>query len=156
MARPRSKVNVVCQSESCYYFLKEEGKDIIKRGINRAGNRQYYCFHCLTYFVETKGTPMYNRKISERKVKSICKELVNKKSIRSAAKDTKVNKNTVLNLLNDLANHALKLTNFLVHDLGLSTYEVDELFTFIKKSKRNLSPQMLKSLNKAKQSLQHA
>jgi len=156
MARPRSKIKVVCQNESCSYFLKEEGKDIIKRGINRAGNRQYYCFHCMTYFVETKGTPMYNRKISERKVKSICKELVNKKSIRSAAKDTKVNKNTVLNLLNDLAIHALNLTNFLVHDLGLSTYEVDELFTFIKKSKRNLSPQMLKSLNRARQLLQHA
>lgn len=156
MARPRSKIKVVCQNETCSYFLKEEGKDIIKRGINRAGHRQYFCFHCRTYFVETKGTPMYNRKISERKIKSICKELVKKKGMRSVAESVNVNKNTICNLLADLAKHALKLTNYLVHDLGLSTYEVDELYTFIKKSKKNLTPQMLKSLDKARQSLQHA
>lgn len=156
MARPRSKIKVVCQNEECLFFCKEKGKDIIKRGINRAGHRQYFCFHCRTYFVETKGTPMYNRKISEKKVKSICKELIHKKGMRTVAESANVNKNTVCNLLNDLAKHALRLTDYLVHDLGLSAYEVDELWTFIKKNKKNLTPQMILSLNKARQLLQHA
>jgi len=154
MARPRSKIKVVCPNKECPYYLKERGKDIIKRGINSAGHRQYYCFHCHKYFVETKGTPMYNRKLSERKVKKLCKELVHKKGVRSVAETVNVDKNTVCSYLEILARHALVMTNYLVHDLGLSAYEVDELWTFIKKNKRDLSPTMISSLNQAKQLLQ--
>ena len=98
---------------------------------------------------------MYNRKLSERKIKKVCKELVHKKGVRSVAETTHVDKNTVCSLLNDLAEHALNMTNFLVHDLGLSTYEVDELLTFIKKTKKNLTPTMISSLTRARQQLQH-
>jgi hypothetical protein len=31
MARPRSKIKEVCQNNNCNYFLKEKGKDVIKR-----------------------------------------------------------------------------------------------------------------------------
>lgn len=156
MARPRGKIKEVCQNEGCSYFRKENGKDIIKRGVNRAGHRQYFCFHCKTYFVETKGTPMYCRKLSERKIKEICKELVEKKGVRKVAKQVHVDKNTICNLLTDLAEHALSMTKHLVHDLGLSAYEVDELWTFVKKNKKNLSKKAMISLEKARQSLQPA
>ena len=39
--------------------LKEEGKDIIKRGKYKTGHQRYYCHHCNTFFMETKGTPLY-------------------------------------------------------------------------------------------------
>ncbi|MCZ7383117.1 MAG: IS1 family transposase, partial [Candidatus Methanoperedens sp.] len=48
MARPRSKIDITCQNPGCKYFLKEEEKDILKRGKNRAGHQQYYCNHCHT------------------------------------------------------------------------------------------------------------
>ncbi len=32
MVRPRGEIKVICQNEKCKYYLKEEGKDIIKRG----------------------------------------------------------------------------------------------------------------------------
>lgn len=156
MARPRSKIKEVCQNSGCTYYLKETGKDIIKRGINRAGNRQYFCFNCNKYFVETKGTPRYNRKLSERKIKEICKELVAKKGVRKVAESKNVDKNTVSSLLHHLASHALQMTNYLVHDLGLKTYEVDELWTFAKKNLKGLNPTTINSLNQAKQLLQHA
>jgi len=156
MARPRSKIKVVCQNEVCSHFQKENGRDIIKRGKNRAGNKQYYCFHCEKYFVETKGTPLYNRKLKERKIKAICKELVEKKGVRAVSRTLHVNKNTVCTLLDDLAKHAIKMTNYLVHDLGLSAYEVDELWTFVKKNKKNLDSKTINSLNQARQLLQHA
>jgi hypothetical protein len=35
--------------------------------------------------------------------------------------------------LHDVALHAKEMTNYLVHDLGLSTYEVDEILTFTRK-----------------------
>jgi transposase-like protein len=155
MARPRSKIKEVCQNNNCAYFLKEKGKDIIKRGINRAGHRQYFCFHCKVYFVETKGTPLYNRKLKERKIKKLCKGLVRKNGVRSIAEAVNINKNTVCSYLDALATHALAMANYLVHDLSLSTYEVDELLTFIKKTKKHLTPTMIASLTRAKQQLQH-
>ncbi len=154
MARPKTKNTAICQNKNCLYFLKEKGKDITKQGKNYANHQRFLCKHCGVVFVETKGTPLYQKKLSERKIKAICKELVQKKGIRTVSRDLNVNKNTVCKLLDDLAKHALLMTNHLVHDLGLSTYEVDELLTFIKKTKKNLNPTTISSLNQAKQQLQ--
>ena len=156
MARPRSKIKEVCQNNDCSYYRKEKSKDIVKRGKNTAGNQRYFCFHCKSYFVKTKGTPMYRRRMSERKVKAICKELVEKKGIRAVERTMNVHRDTISSLLHDLASHAKEMTQHLVHDLGLSTYEVDEIWTFIKKNLKDLSPATINSLNQAKRSLQLA
>lgn len=148
MARPRSNIKVACQNSVCSFFQKENGKNIIKRGINRSGHRQYYCFHCRKYFVETKGTPLYNKKMSEREIKKICLELVEKKGIRAIERTTKHHRDTICRLLDDLAVHAQQFTDYLVHDLDLSTFEVDEFWTFIKKKKKKLSIQAKRGLSK--------
>ncbi|MFH0869644.1 MAG: IS1 family transposase [archaeon] len=156
MARPRGKINVVCQNENCNFYRREKGKDIVKRGKNTAGHQRYYCNHCNKYLVETKGTPLYQKKLSERKIKEICKELVEKKGVRAISRTHNINKNTVCSLLSDLANHALSMTKYLVHDLGLEAYEVDEILTFVKKNKKSLSQKQIHSLNQARQLLQRA
>lgn len=155
MARPRNKTKVVCQNKSCAYYLKERGKDIVMRGKNTAGHQRYFCFNCNRYFVETKGTPLYQKKLSERKIKEICKELVEKKGIRAVERRLHVHRDTICRLLDDLAQHALAMTNYLVHELGLGIYEADELLTYIKKTRKNLTPSVIASLNRAKQQLQH-
>lgn len=148
MARPRGKINVVCQNKSCEFFCMEKNKDIIKRGKNSAGTQMYFCNHCEKYFVESSGTPLYRKRLSLKKIKQLCNLLVEKNGVRSISRLTKLNKNTVGAWLEDLAKHADNLTNFLVHDLGLSEYEVDELWTFIKKTKRRLSTQAKTGLSK--------
>ena|SRR3989338_4255681 len=147
MARPRGKIKAVCQNTNCSHYLKEKGKNIIMRGKNTAGHQRYFCFNCNQYFVETKGTPLYQKKLSERKIRAICKELVEKKGIRAVERTLHVHRDTVGNLLKDLAEHALTMTNFMVHDLKLSAYEVDEIWTFVKKNKKNLSEITMNSLN---------
>ena len=156
MARPRTKIKVVCQNKNCSFYQKEQGKNIIKKGFNRANHRQYFCFNCNKYFVDTKGTPLYNKKLSERKIKSICKELVEKKGVRAIARTHHINKNTVCSLLDDLANHALQMSKYLVHDLDFKTYEVDEILTMVKKNKKNLSRKQIASLDQVRLQLQHA
>lgn len=156
MARPKTKNKAVCQNKNCLYYLKEKGKDITKQGKNYAGHQRFLCKHCNVVFVETKGTPLYQKKMSEKKIKAICKELVEKKGIRAVERTLHVHRDTICNLLNDLAEHALAMTNHLVQDLGLSTYEVDELWTIVKKNKKNLSPNAINSLNQAKRLLQRA
>jgi transposase-like protein len=155
MARPKTHNKAVCQNGECSFFRKETGKDITKQGKNYAGHQRFLCKHCNKSFVETKGTPLYQRKLSERKIKAICKELVEKKGVRAISRTLNINKNTICSLLDDLANHALELSKYLVHDLDLKVYEVDEILTMVKKNKKNLSQKQIYSLNQAKLQLQH-
>lgn len=148
MARPRSHTKAVCQNENCTHYRKEKGKDIIKRAKNTAGHQRYYCLHCRKYFVETKGTPLYNKKLSEREIKKICLELVEKKGVRAIERTTHHHRDTIGRLLDDLATHAKQMTEYLVHDLELSAYEVDEFWTFVKKTRKSMSSQAKRGLSK--------
>lgn len=150
MARPRGKIKVVCQNKNCEFFRIENKKDIVKRGFNRAGTQRYFCNHCRKYFVESSGTPLYRKRLSLKKVKQLCTLLVEKNGVRSISRITKLNKNTVCSWLEDLAEHAGELTSFLVHDLGLRSYEVDELWTTVKKNKRKLTAQARSGLDRVK------
>jgi transposase-like protein len=156
MARPKTTNKAVCQNNECSFFRKEKGKDITRQGKNYAGHQRFFCKHCNKIFVETKGTPLYQKKLSERKIRTICKELVEKKGVRAISRTHNVNKNTVCNLIDDLANHAAEMSKYLVHDLKLETYEVDEILTVVKKNKKHLTPKQIYSLDQAKQQLQHA
>jgi hypothetical protein len=126
----------------------EKGRDIVKRGFNLAGTQRYFCNYCRTYSVERSGTPLYRKRLSLPKVKQLCTLLVEKNGVRSISRITKLNKNTVVAWLDDLAIHAAKMTDYFVHELGLNAYEVDEFWTFIKKKKRKWSPQALIGLRK--------
>ena len=156
MARPRSHTKAVCQNEKCAYYRKEKGKDIIKRAKNSAGHQRYSCLHCGKYFVETKGTPLYKKKLSERQIKEICFELVEKKGVRAIERTTGHHRDTIGKLLDGLAAHAKDFSEYLVHNLELSTYEVDEFWTFIKKTRRKPSIQARIGLNKVNSGVTHA
>lgn len=154
MARPKSHTKAVCQNDICNFYRKEKGKDIVKRGTNTAKHQRFYCNHCRKYSVETKGTPLYKRKLKERKIKAVCKCFVETQGIRSTGRMVNVNRNTVMSLINGIGEHALEMTNYLVHDLGLKSYEVDELFAVVKKNRKNLSRKAMNSLDKARRLLQ--
>ena len=139
MARPRSKIDITCQNSNCRYFLKEEGKDIVKRGKNRAGHQQYYCNHCRTWFVETLNTPFYHKHLSKSEIIQICKHLVEKNGIRSIERITGHHRDTISRLLEDFARHANSFNDFLINEVKLGQFEVDEVWSFIKKNKRKLS-----------------
>lgn len=140
MARLKTKNKAVCQNEKCSFFRKEKSKDITKQGKNYAGHQRFLCKHCGVIFVETKGTPLYQRKLSERKIKQLCKELVETKGIRALERTIHIHRDTIGSYLSAFAEHAKEISTYLTKDLGLTTYEMDEFWTFVKKNKRNLSP----------------
>lgn len=149
MARPRSKIEITCQNPRCKYFLKEKGKDIVKRGKNRAGHQQYYCNHCHHWFVETSNTPIYHKHLSEDEIITICKHLVEKNGIRSIERITGHHRDTIGRLLEDMAEHAEQMNDYLIKNLGLTPFECDELWDFVKKNKRKLTPAAQIELKKA-------
>src|SRR3989338_2097527 len=146
MARPKSQNSAVCQNKSCAYFRKIGNKEIIKKGKNYANHHRFLCKHCNVIFVETKGTPLYRRRLSERKIKQLCKELLETKSIRGIERTINVHRDTIGSYLSAFAEHTKEISKYLTHNLGLSAYEVDEFWTFVKKNKRTLSPIASKNL----------
>jgi len=148
MARPRSKIYVTCPNPSCKYHLLEEGKDIIKRGKNIADHQQYFCNHCRRWFVETANTPLYHKHLSKSEIIQICKHLVEKNGIRSIERITGHHRDTISRLLEDIAIHAEIMNDILLHDVKLGQYEVDEMWTFIKKNKRKLSNKAMEQIKK--------
>ncbi len=139
MARPRSKIGVVCQNEACTHYLKEKGKDIIKSGKYQTGHQRYYCYHCRGYFMETKGTPLYRRRLKEKEIETICRHLVEKNGIRSIERITGHHRDTIGNLLEDMARHAEAVNGDLIKNLGWGPAELDEMWTFVQRRKKGLS-----------------
>jgi transposase-like protein len=146
MTRPRSKEEVVCQNLRCRFYLKEEDKDIIKSGKYATGHQRYYCYHCNTYFMETKGTPLFRKHLPEPEIINICKHLVEKNGVRSIERLTGHHRDTIGVLLEDIAEHAQKMNAYLIKNLGLSQYECDEFWTFVKKKRKRLSEKARLSL----------
>jgi len=141
MVRPRGKIEGVCQNPICRYYQTEKGKDIIKSGKYKStGHQRFYCKHCKTYFMETKGTPLYRKQLHESEIIDICKHLVEKNGIRSIERITGHHRDTIGRLLEDMAEHAEVMNAYLIKNLGLTPFECDDLWSFVKKNKKTLSP----------------
>jgi len=148
MSRPRGKIDVVCQNPECTYHLKEEEKDIVKRGIYKTGHQRYFCKHCSTFFMETKGGPLYRKHLNKEQVINICKHLVEKNGIRSIERITGHHRDTIGRLLEDLAIHAFSVNDTLLNEIELDPFEMDEFWSFVKKNKRKLSTEAEYNLSK--------
>jgi transposase-like protein len=139
MSRPRSVNQLTCQNLKCKYYLKEKEKNIIKRGKNRADHQLYKCLHCNHSFSETILTPLYRKHLSEKEIIQISKLLVEKNGIRSIERITGHHRDTIGRLLEDMAEHVEQVNKSLLCNLNLSQYEMDELWTTVKKNRKKLS-----------------
>jgi hypothetical protein len=69
----------------------------------------------------------------------ISKLLVEKNGIRSIERITGHHRDTIGNLLEDMAEHAEQVNKTLLRDLNLTQYKMDELWTTVKKNRKKLS-----------------
>jgi hypothetical protein len=103
---------------------------------------------CKTQFVETKGTPFFRKHMPKREIIRICKQFVEKTSMRGVARTTSHHLDTIRKLAGDVAEHCYEVTCFLIKDVKLGTHEIDEFWSFVKKNKKKLSPQALANMKK--------
>ncbi|NMG82884.1 MAG: hypothetical protein GIS02_01605 [Methanosarcinales archaeon] len=120
MARPGGEINVVCQNPRCRYYLKVNGRGIIKSGKYRTGHQRYYCKHCKTYFMETKGTLLYRKRLSEDEIINICKHLVEKNEVRCIERIAGHNRDTIGRLLGGLTDHKWDWNEFFYFSINYS------------------------------------
>lgn len=140
-------------NKKCHYYNKEHGKSIIKKGTNSAGHQKYLCGHCNKCFTETKGSIFYNRKIKEEDVKKICKELAEQKSIRTIEHETKHHRDTICKLIEQIALHSREVTAYLLQEVGMNKKQTEEMWRFIKRTKRNLSEKTIHEIIKTENDL---
>ncbi len=135
LPRPRSENNRYCPNEKCALYGKREHNEIVRNGHNYAGHQVFRCMHCGKQFVETLGTPLYGKRLPKREIINICKLLVEKNGVRSIERITGHHRDTISSLLEDMAEHATLMNDFLVRNVGLDEMEADELWCTVKQKK---------------------
>jgi len=132
-----------CPNKECSnYGKKGLGNNIIRKGYDRKGKQVLKCKICGKKFAMTNNTIFYHRHLSEEDIILICKLLVEKNSIRAIERVTEHHRDTIGGLISDMAAHCREVTDLLIKDIGLREAEVDEMWSFIKKSKRTLAKDM--------------
>lgn len=138
----RKTDEVVCPNPKCSYYLKAEGKAIIKRGKYKTGHQRYYCKHCEKFFMDTIGTAIYRKHLSKEEIRMIYRLFLEKNGIRSIERITGHHRDTISNLLKDTVKNE-KTEDYLINQIGLTAEECEKLWIFLEK-KRNSSRNSLK------------
>ena len=99
-----------------------------------AGRRRYHCRACGAWFGETTGTPLHRLRTPPAEIGRTLLIVLRRGSLRAAEEETGHKHETVGRWLRLAAAHADALTAALVRDLGLSELEVDEFWSFVKRS----------------------
>ena len=148
MPKKRRKLDVFCQNLNCRCYNKKDMKNIIRNGKRANGTQYYKCTECGVSFVRTKGTMFYHKKLNKKDVAEISRHIVETNSFRGIARETKHNKNTICSYVGLIAQHCEQFNDMLIHDLKLGTHEVDEFWSFVKKNKKTLSANTLRTMSR--------
>ncbi len=133
MSRRRSSSPMTCQNPACDYFLIEPRKDLVKNGRNTAGNQQYFCKHCRTYFIEAKNTPFYRSRLEPDQVELICRLSQEKISMRGVSRVTDHHLATISRYYRLAGEHANLLTATSLQNLGPERIELGKFWAFVRK-----------------------
>src|SRR4029434_10947632 len=92
---------------------------------------QLYCSKCEGYFLETRGTPLYGKRVSPDLLVWAVGALAEGLGIRAVARVFAVDPNTVLQWLVEVADHAAILSRHFLHDVPVRQVQLDELFAVL-------------------------
>jgi transposase-like protein len=97
--------------------------------------RRLRCKICQKTFSENYGTPFYGIKTDREKIVRALKMVVERGSMRGAARAMGVDKDTICDWVRKASEHAEALTEYMLHDLHMTAVELDELWTTVKKNR---------------------
>jgi transposase-like protein len=99
------------------------------------GRRRYHCRTCGAWFGETTGTPLHRLHTPAAEVGRTLLVVMRRGSLRAAEEVTGHKAETIARWLARAAAHAEALTEALARDLALSEVEIDEFWSFVKRSR---------------------
>ena len=106
---------------------------VVRNG-SLGGRQRYHCRGCGAWFGETHGTPLYRLRTSAAEIGRTLLVVMRRGSLRAAEDVTGHKYETIGRWLHLAARHAAEIEEALVRDLHLSVVEIDEFWSFVKKS----------------------
>ena len=97
------------------------------------GRQRYHCRGCGAWFGETQGTPLYRLRTPPAEIARALRAVLRRGSLRAAEEQTGHKYETISHWLRRAAAHAAAVSDALARDLGLSTAEVDEFWSFVQR-----------------------
>lgn len=126
-----------CPNGRCGLYGRRGRGNIAVNGWSgrRRRYRQLICRARGRAFSENTGTPFYGLKTEREKVVRALKMMVERGSIRGAARAMGVDKDTICHWVKKASEHAEAFSEYVLHDLHMGAVELDELWTTVKKSR---------------------
>lgn len=125
-----------CDQPSCPERAKLDAGNI---HIHSHVERRWYCTSCLHTFSADKGTFFETLRSDRRVVIEILEALGERNSLRALERLKHRSTNTVLHWLDLAGQHLTAVSAELIHDVHLRQAQIDELWTFVKKSRRTVN-----------------
>jgi hypothetical protein len=97
------------------------------------GRQRYHCRGCGAWFGATQGTPLYRLRTPPAEIARALLAVLRRGSLRAAEEQTGHKYETISHWLRLAAAHAEAVSAALARDLGLSTAEVDEFWSFVRR-----------------------
>lgn len=154
--RKARKLDMSCPNKECRAYNKVGLLNIIRNGKRPNGTQNYRCTECNRQFVRTINTPFYGKRLPKKEIIRICKEFVERKSFRGVARTTGHHLDTIRDLAADFAQHCERANAFLLQDVKLGVFEIDEFWSFVKKNKKMLPRNFSRTLKQAMRMLTSA
>ena len=101
--------------------------------------RRYYCTTCQHTCSADRGTFFETWRTDRQILLDMVAMLVERNSLRAISRVKHCRPNTILHWLDLAAQHAAAVSAHLIHGLHLTQAQIDELWTFIKKSRSTFS-----------------
>jgi hypothetical protein len=121
-----------CPHLPCAYWGWTGLENIRANGCPNGGRwRQFQCRSCKKYFLETHGTPLYDKRLPPEVPVWAVGALAEGLGIRAVARVFEVSPNTVLQWLSEVADQAAAFSRYFHHDVQGTQVQLDELFTVL-------------------------
>src|ERR671933_1558258 len=127
-ARPTAAPRRPCPNPEC------AAPHVVRNGTLN-GRQRYHCRGCGAWFGETQGTPLYRLHTPQEAIARALLVALRRGSLRAAEEVTGHKYETISHWLELAAAHAEALTRVLVHDLRLSTLEIDEFWSSVRRKR---------------------
>ncbi len=102
--------------------------------------RRFYCTSCLHTFSADKGTFFETLRSARQVVVEVLEGLGERNSLRALERLKYHSPTTILDWLDLAGQHLAAVSAQLIHDVRLRQAQMDELWTFVKKSKSTANP----------------
>lgn len=126
-----------CAQPDCPDFGKVDAGNI---KIHSYVERRFYCATCLHTFSADQGTFFETLRSERTMILDVLALLGERNSLRAIERLEQCPHNTGLHWLDLAGQHTAAVSREVIHGLHITQAQVDELWTFVKKSKRIANP----------------